>query len=111
MKKKKKLLEVYDSKNSYSGGPPKIFKNLELRLLNFLAKDSTHFDINDDSEYVDEISNYCRTCLNASNDLIHIFEIFGDISLAEKAGLCAYITPVRIVFKFIINFNLRILIR
>lgn len=94
VKRKKKMLDVWDPQNSHRDTKPNILSQLEIRLIEYLSTQSVVIGGDEIPSLEIIYANYCRICLLTSPDMVYLFDDSSQHSLIEKITLCTCITPI-----------------
>lgn len=94
VKRKKKMLDVWDPQNSHRDTKPNILSQLEIRLIEYLSTQSVVIGGDEIPSLEIIYANYCRICLLTSSEMVYLFDDSSEHSLIEKITLCTCITPI-----------------
>lgn len=94
VKRKKKMLDVWDPQNSHRDTKPNILSQLEQRLIEYLSTQTVVIGGDEIPSLEIIYANYCRICLLTSPEMIYLFDDSSEHSLIEKITLCTCITPI-----------------
>lgn len=94
VKRKKKMLDVWDPENSHRDTKPNILSQLEIRLIEYLSTQSVVIGGDEIPSLEIIYANYCRICLLTSPEMVYLFDESSEHSLIEKITLCTCITPI-----------------
>lgn len=94
VKRKKKMLDIWDPQNSHRDTKPNILSQLEIRLIEYLSTQSIVIGGDEISSLEIIYANYCRICLLTSSEMVYLFDESSEHSLIEKITFCSFVIPI-----------------